>query len=281
MKFYKRFPGDINIKTGHLTPAEMGCYDRLLDHYYATEAPIPTTGAYSICRAVTRADQAACDRVLGQFFRLTGAGWEQQRAEEEIAEALPRIEAARENGKKGGRPPKQKPSGFSEETQSEPNGKTSQIPDTSLRSVKVSKASPSHPPGGGRFPEFWQAWPKNDRKQDKKACAAKWTKEGLDALADTILADVRAKRGTRKWAEGFIEAPLVYLNNRRWEDGGDEGGEPLEAWHETPKGVIAKGVELGLGPWSEADWAAGKVPDYLTYRARVFKAAGHSPRAAA
>lgn len=237
VKFYKRFPGDINIKTGHLTPAQFGCYDRLLDHYYATEKPIPANGAHSICRAVTAADRQACDLVLGEFFHLTGAGWEQQRAEEVIAEALPRIEAAKQNGKLGGRPKgsTKKPSGFSEETQAasqtcdlQKGSQSQSVPPTS---EQVSKASPSHPPAGGksaaRFEEFWLAWPKGERKQDKKACLAKWRLHGFDALADVILADVRLKRGTRKWAEGFIEAPLVYLNNRRWEDGvvpGDDSG---------------------------------------------------------
>lgn len=144
MKFYKRFPGDIGIKTGHLTPSEFGCYDRLLDHYYATEAAIPADRAYSICRAINKADQQACDRVLAQFFDLTDDGWVQQRADEMIAEALPRIEAARQNGKKGGRPRKQKPTGFSagthDATQQGGSEKTSQ-----------SQKSPSetNPPPGG------------------------------------------------------------------------------------------------------------------------------------
>lgn len=160
------------------------------------------------------------------------------------------------------------------------NGRPTPIP-SSPTSKKVSKASPSHPPGGGRFPEFWQAWPKNDRKQDKKACAEKWSREGLDPVADAILNDVRAKRGTEKWRDGYIEAPLVYLNNRRWEDGAGDDAGPMQDWFDSAKGVIAKGIELGVGEWSEAAWAAGDMPDYLTYRARVFKAAGHSPRAAA
>jgi uncharacterized protein YdaU (DUF1376 family) len=292
VKFYKRFPGDINIKTGHLTPAQFGCYDRLLDHYYATEAPIPAGGAYSICRAVTASDRAACDAVLAQFFVRTDAGWEQQRAEEVIAEALPRIEAAKKNGAKGGRPPgsKKKPTGLSEETQPQSQTgdlhKGSQSQSSSPTSKKVSKTSSSHPrrAGEGRFPEFWDAWPPSERRQDRKACLAKWKAHGLDAIADVILADIATKRETTKWREGYIEAPLVYLNNRRWEDGvqpdGGRPGEAVAAWHETPTGVSEKGVEMGLGAWSEADWHAGRCPDYLTYRARVFKAAGYSPRAA-
>ena len=74
-------------------------------------------------------------------------------------------------------------------------------------------------PQGGGFDAFWECWPKNDRKQDKAKCAAKWSKDGLDAMAEKIVADVEAKKATAKWRDGFIEAPIVYLNNRRWEDG--------------------------------------------------------------
>jgi hypothetical protein len=71
---------------------------------------------------------------------------------------------------------------------------------------------------GGRFAEFWAAWPKNDRKQDKGKCAELWSEKKLNAVADVVLADVQAKKATAKWRQGYIEAPLVYLRNRRWED---------------------------------------------------------------
>lgn len=286
MKFYKRFPGDITIKTGHLTPAQFGCYDRLLDHYYGTEAPIPASGAYSICRAVTKSDQQACDLVLQQFFTLGPDGWAQSRADEEIADALPRIEAARANGKKGGRPRKesapeateQKPTGFFPETQIEPRAKTSQSQSISPTSKSVSKASPSHPPAGGLaegFDEFWQAWPRGERKQDKAKCLDHWKRNGLHLLVATILADVRVKRGTTKWQEGYIEAPLVYLRGKRWEDGVQpDDGNPAEGvheWHETRHGVEAKAESLGMPRWQETEqWHA--------YRVRVMRAAGVEPR---
>jgi hypothetical protein len=75
-----------------------------------------------------------------------------------------------------------------------------------------------------RFGEFWESWPPNDRKQDRKACEAKWAAQKLDEAADAILADVAVKKASRKWQEGFIEAPEVYINNRRWED---NAGEPV------------------------------------------------------
>lgn len=71
MKFYKRFPGDITIKTGDLSLTEFGAYDRLLDWYYANERPIPGAEVYSITGARTRAEREAVDRVLGRCFDYT------------------------------------------------------------------------------------------------------------------------------------------------------------------------------------------------------------------
>lgn len=88
--------------------------------------------------------------------------------------------------------------------------------------------NPPTPKGGcARFEDFWSAWPKSERKQDKVKCARKWRSEGLDQQADAILADIAVKRETKKWAEGFVEAPLVYLNGQRWKDGvtPEAGGE--------------------------------------------------------
>lgn len=87
--------------------------------------------------------------------------------------------------------------------------------------------TPKAPKGAAvRFEEFWLAWPRSVRKQDKAKCAQMWANESFDAVADQILADVKAKRGLPKWqAKGpdgndFIEEPAKYLKNRRWEDGG-------------------------------------------------------------
>jgi uncharacterized protein YdaU (DUF1376 family) len=115
VNFYKRFIGDIQAKTGGLTLAQFGAYDRLLDHYYSTENPVPVEECYRICRAMSKDERAAVDAVLGKFFELGPDGYSQSKADEVIAKAQPLIEAARANGKKGGRPAKPK-------TQQEPNG---------------------------------------------------------------------------------------------------------------------------------------------------------------
>lgn len=85
---------------------------------------------------------------------------------------------------------------------------------------REEKDIPPTPQGGmTRFEDFWTAWPKSERKQDKVKCAKKWRRDGLDCKADQILGDIAVKRQTQKWQEGYVEAPLVYLNGKRWEDG--------------------------------------------------------------
>lgn len=133
MNFYKRFIGDIQAKTGGLTLAEFGAYDRLLDHYYSTEKPVPADEVYRICRAMSPGERTAVDKVLRKFFETGADGYTQSKADEVIAKALPLIEAARANGKKGGRPKKPAPEKTQPvsknnpaETQEEPSSKATQ-----------------------------------------------------------------------------------------------------------------------------------------------------------
>lgn len=126
---------------------------------------------------------------------------------------------------------------------------------------------------GVRFEEFWTAWPKSERKQDKAKCLDHWRRNNLDELAGPILQDIQTKRQTQKWAEGFIEAPLVYLRGKRWMDGVTPApatgmAEPLD-WRSTQSGIRAKGVEIGLGDWDEAAFQTGQGEHFPAYRQRV------------
>lgn len=164
MNFYKRYPADYGKKTSRLTLAQHGAYTLLLDEIYSTESPLPADfdELYRVCRAMNKPEQEAVRFVAERFFPIGGDGLRRnQRATEEITEAAPAIEAARLNGKKGGRPKKetqQKPNGFSggypEETQSEPSSKAPHSSDncSSLRSEQ-SCAKPS-----GYSVDFEQAW---------------------------------------------------------------------------------------------------------------------------
>lgn len=125
-----------------------------------------------------------------------------------------------------------------------------------------------------RFDEFWTAWPRSERKQDKAKCLIHWQRHGLDEHADAILADVRIKRGTRKWQEGFDEAPLVYLRGQRWLDGVEPAVQVQPAdWRASRSGIVAMGLKLGLGSWDEAAFQEGRGPAFSVFEAQV--AAAH------
>ena len=152
MNYYERHLGDYAKDTGHLSVLEHGAYTLLLDRYYSTEVGIPETQAFRLARARTPEEREAVDTVLAEFFELVGGVWINRRAEEEIEKARVRIGAAKENGRKGGRPKKnpaetqQKPSGlfvgYENETQTEPSEKLTkhQAPDTNVNPMPQSAA---------------------------------------------------------------------------------------------------------------------------------------------
>jgi len=84
------------------------------------------------------------------------------------------------------------------------------------------------------FERFWNAWPKNggrySRKGGKAACLAIWNKRYHFTQADQIIKHVEWLKTTADWLKdqgAYIPAPLVYLNQQRW-DGADIPESPKE-----------------------------------------------------
>jgi len=117
VNYYERHIGDYAKDAGHLSMLEHGAYTILLDRYYSTEQGIPESKAHRLCRARTDEEAQAVDMVLEEFFELVDGVWINSRAEFEIEKAQARLAAAQENGKKGGRPAKDR----TEETQQKPS----------------------------------------------------------------------------------------------------------------------------------------------------------------
>jgi hypothetical protein len=106
-------------------------------------------------------------------------------------------------------------------------------------SSKQKEIPPLPPKGGGRrfrkaveepegFARFWTEWPAGKRKEARGMCAGVWGREGLEAMAEQIVQHVVAKRDRTDWAHDggqYVEAPLVYLNQRKWE-GADLAAAP-------------------------------------------------------
>lgn len=154
MNFYKRYMADYAKKTSRLNLMQHGAYTLLLDEVYASEAALPADMGelYRICRAMTGAERDAVKLVADRFFPVGNDGLRHNnRAIEELIEAAPAVEAARANGKKGGRPPKQQPNGdelnnplgFQNKTQDEPNSKAPHSSDIQLPKGSLSPDKPA------------------------------------------------------------------------------------------------------------------------------------------
>lgn len=119
MNYFKHHIGDYDAHTAHLTWLEDMAYTRLMRLYYRTEKPVPSDiqKACRLVRAVSKQERDAVALVLDEFFILEDDGWHNKRCDEEIFASHAKAEANRDNGKKGGRPPKdktqEKPTGFS------------------------------------------------------------------------------------------------------------------------------------------------------------------------
>lgn len=103
-------------------------------------------------------------------------------------------------------------------------------PHRSQKQKQEQKQNISTPSGAGElsgFAAFWKAWPTHDRKASKGKCLDAWKKAHAERDADAIVAHVERMKQSEDWKKQggqFIPAPLVYLNNRRWE-GACEGSE--------------------------------------------------------
>jgi len=70
------------------------------------------------------------------------------------------------------------------------------------------------------FDKFWNAWPSSPRKGAKALCREKWANKLCESNADQIIKNVEWMKTTDAWVKqngAFIPAPLVYLNQQRWD----------------------------------------------------------------
>jgi len=107
------------------------------------------------------------------------------------------------------------------------------------------------------FDKFWTAYPKTPRKGAKSKCVEKWVKFYCETQADQIIKHIEWMKTTEQWLKSdgaFIPAPLVYLNQQRW-DGA-----------EVPDMPNKKRVDSALQKIYEDDKKASPMPDHIRER---------------
>lgn len=96
MNFFKLYIGDYQRDTAHLSVTEHGAYLLMLQHYYATEKPLPTGKAlHRMLRAQEKAERDAIDCIAAKFWTTTGAGLVNERADAEICKAATQADTNR------------------------------------------------------------------------------------------------------------------------------------------------------------------------------------------
>lgn len=96
MNFFKLYIGDYQRDTADLSLAEHGAYLLMLQHYYATERPLPQGKAlHRMLRAADKDERDAIDVIVARFWTLTEAGLINERAGIEIAKAGDQAETNR------------------------------------------------------------------------------------------------------------------------------------------------------------------------------------------
>lgn len=241
MNFYKRYMGDYGRKTAHLSLMEHGAYTLLLDAFYATERGLPASfqDLFRICRAMTKPEQAAVASVAEQFFPVAEDGLRYNgRASTEMEDAAPAIQAAKANGKKGGRPKKQtheKPAGFSEGTQ----GESSPEPEPDSPSLRSGENRAS------RLPADWKLPP-----EYRDFCLT----ERPDLNPDDVAASFLDHWSSQPGKDGRKADWLATWRNWVRRERAPYRKQPPQAeghWTDSRSGVEAKARELGLDPWDE------------------------------
>lgn len=246
MNHYPHHIGDFNNATRHLTVVERAFYRELIELYYQTEKPLPEDDFEWIakrCLAKSDEEKAIVKAILGEFFKLKGGAYWHTRCEAELHIYKDKIEKAQRAGKMSALTrAKQTLNKRSTDVQQEVNQPRTKNQEPTLKTMSGKPDA--------RFSEFWNLWPKSQRKQGKSKCLSIWKRKGLDAQADSILAHVKLMADSVDWKkEGgkFIPMPETYLNGQRW-DGAEldahSGEKPwfINGW----SSFVEKGKKHGL-----------------------------------
>jgi uncharacterized protein YdaU (DUF1376 family) len=218
MHYYQFNIGDYIGHTRHLTLAEDAIYRRLLDAYYLNERPL-NSGIASVARQINARDyETEVQQILEEFFQLTEEGWENLRADKEIAKYHAKSEQASKAGKASAESRSNKLSTDVERTLNE--NLTDEQPNTKqeTRNNKHIKD----------FDLFWSAYP---RKTAKGNAEKSWSKLKPDEKLVSEIIEAIAKQKPNWTDPKFIPHPATWLNGKRWLDGVEvTAGKQLKYW---------------------------------------------------
>jgi uncharacterized protein YdaU (DUF1376 family) len=194
-------------------------FRRMLDLFYESEKPLPFE-LPRVAKLIGMSDyQEEIRTVLNDFWCESEEGWINNRAADEIEKYKARVDSARANGKKGGRPIKAKI------TQS-----------VNLANPVVTEPLTNHKPITNNhkpikdlsfiedgFDYWWNAYPPS-RRVNKKGCLSKFKvlckgfdEKQVEQFVNKLCFDVKQKVKNAKEIH-FVVTTMPYLNQERYND---------------------------------------------------------------
>lgn len=219
MHFFPLHIGDYTTKAAHLSLLEDGVFNRLLRIYYDKERPLPVCVAevQRLVSARSKDEKLAVVKVLHEFFRACDEGWRNEKADEIISAYRKKSEKAKASA--DARWTAKAHVAMADALEADANAMRTHS-DGSANHKPITNNHRSNSKStvrqAARFAEFWSVYP---NKKGKQEAEKRWQRDGLDGMADQIIAHVRLMTARDDgWQRGFAPMGSTYLNQARWTD---------------------------------------------------------------
>lgn len=224
MHYYKFNISAFYLSAGHLTAEESGIYRMLLDYYYETESPLSPMAMPVVRKRGLKGKESIVMEILEEFFSFDSEAevWRHDKCDSEIAEYTAKADTARANGKRGGRPKKDKETkpdtdGNPEETKpvicSNPK-ETGSKANYKLLTTNQELRTINQEPLTINIGEFWKVYKKG---VNKKGCESIWKKLKVDQqLFNKMTNHINKQYGSTE--RKYWPKPKDYLSGERWND---------------------------------------------------------------
>ena len=276
------------------TTLQHGAYFLMLMAYWRERAPLPDDD--DALRAITKLERADWKRVrpiLAKKFKVADGVWWHKRVELELDDALQRKAKATAKAKgaaeaRWGKDAKQSSSnarGYAgSDARSIPGGMHEESPTTSTTPPQGRAAASPPPP-----PRAHEAEPPEVNGHAPTPAGAICRAIRAAGFASPEVGDARllalvlqgateaeftdAAKAATKAGKGWGWL-LSRVEGRRADAAAIALAPAVTApWHETRSGIVAKGVELGIGEWDQDAFDHGRGESFAVYTAKVQRAA--------
>jgi len=235
MDWYERRPTEYREDTWHLTLAEHGAYNLLLDHYYKNESPLPDNdrALASIC-GCPMDEWLVVKPAVVAFFEHKNGRYVQTKCEDILIKAYEK----RKDGAQRVEKYRARNKGVMR------NQHVSNVPTGQDRTRQDSK---EYMHIISQFDDFWSAYP---RKVGKGQAEKQFTKTLKTFSFDEIMAGLAAFcDAAQTMDKKFIPYPATWLNGKRWQD--DHSDNNPAPSNNSGEGSVVTAIRNGIA-WAEA-----------------------------